>query len=717
MIEIFKGRDDAYGAGDGLCVKELVTDDVIKAHLIGKQRIGRYPLSPDIMNGTGTWWAVVDIDKNDLDLAIRFSGALEHIEIPCYIERSKSKGYHPWVFFTEPVEATKARALMQYGIAVVERDTGYEIKEVFPKQDHVSTDGYGNYMNLPLFGTDVKNGRTVFLDAEDGYNPYSDQWKSLASIEKVSPKLIDELIEIGELELELQTETEPEKDKKDNWVAPALKGVSEGERNNTATRLAGYFHSQHVAANIILEQLRLWNEKNDPPLNDNELETIVNSVSRYKTKKVHWVSEDTQPLDDERDFTPSLEVELPILPEECWRTGFADYRKALRRSTEACDEYHFGIYLTVVGLIIGRHSAIRYGRELYPNFYICCVGDTGESRKTSAADFGLDMLRKVGDTEIRIARDLSTPEGLLHFMANKDNLDEDNHPISFRTLAFHNELASLMKKAARTHASGLIQRLTTLYDCPPTAENPTVVDPLTVVRPFLSMIGLSTAAWLEDSLTERDIMGGFANRFLYFTGNIKEGIAFPDPPEPEAWNNAKSTLIELLESTMSEGVLVELDDQAHDLWKEYYENDWRKRTYENETIRALVQRIPDNIMKTALVYARLERKEKIDWKMLDAAIKVGEFCTQSVKAIFRLYGANEYAMTEAKVIDALKKLSGTATRTQIHHNVSGQLSATVLQKNLEALHAVGRIRLWTDEFQDKMGRTRKKQMATLLKWD
>lgn len=127
LQQIFKGRNDVYGAGE--CVKEAITDDVIKAHLTGKKRIGRYPLSPHLLDGSGILWSVADIDDDDLGLAVQFSEALEHIEIPCYIERSKSKGYHDWVFFTEPIEAKWARGLMKYAIDLLERDTNYRIKE------------------------------------------------------------------------------------------------------------------------------------------------------------------------------------------------------------------------------------------------------------------------------------------------------------------------------------------------------------------------------------------------------------------------------------------------------------------------------------------------------------------------------------------------------------------------------------------------------------
>ena len=290
---IFKGRDDAYGAG--MCIKESVTNEVIKAHLTGKKRIGCYPLSPNIMDGSGTWWVAVDLDNDDIGLAIQFCEALEHLGIPCYIERSKSKGYHGWVFCSEPVEAVKARALMRYGIDILKKDTEYQIKEIFPKQNTIKKSdgsfGFGNYINLPLFGTDVPNARTVFLDSNNGYKPHPDQWNFLASIERATLTQIEDLIEMGEIEPEEQADFEPEYPPKDEedysdmllCVKKMMGGVSEGCRDIVSFTLAKHFRvEKKLPAEATLAILQTWNQKNTPPLTDKELQIKVTSA--YKGK-------------------------------------------------------------------------------------------------------------------------------------------------------------------------------------------------------------------------------------------------------------------------------------------------------------------------------------------------------------------------------------------------------------------------------------------------
>lgn len=774
--DVFQGRQDAYGEGDGLCVKEIVSNTRLKAHLTGKKRIGIYPLSPDIQDGSGCLMACYDIDQNVRDIAEYLAFQLEHIEIPTYIEKSKSKGFHVWVFFSEVIDAKIARAILKYGLLNIIDDLGItdEAIELFPKQTTIAEGNgdyaYGNYINLPLFGANVEDGKTVFLNPEADYKPYANQWQFLQSIKKVQPSELTEIMEAEEIEVgnEVQAKEEKKETTSSKQAEPDINlsnslndceffrycvensqklseplwyaMLSNIGRFKNGKKLAHelsrdypnytkketnkkFDHAQNASGPITCSTIAKRGFK-CPSIRRCKAQAPaglfmkIETQQKAKPKQDNWVSNDFEPSEDEKYQETPEERDIPSLPEECWRLGFDSYRKALANSTEACDEYHFLMYLVGAGLILKRHSAIIYGRKLYPNFYGCCVGNTGESRKSTAAGFMLDMLDELQEETpfgefVKILRHLATPEGLLNEMCNVQQ-KEDDIPLSYSTLTFHNELASLMKKSQQSHASGLISRLTSLYDCPSMAENPTLAEPIQVLRPFLSMIGLSTANWLEDSLTERDVMGGFANRFLYVTGAPKPPIAFPDRPIESYWGKAKQALVYLVESTFEEGMYVELDDQAHDLWESFYD-DFKARTWPNLTIQAIIQRIPDNILKIALVYARLEDRQQIDWKMLDAAIKVGNFCIDSVKSIFRLYGANEYSIIEAKILDALKELGGETVRRILHQKLSGRISATILQRNLESLHAMGRLKLWKKEYQDSMGRNRSRDMITLLK--
>lgn len=65
------------------------------------------------------------------------------------------------------------------------------------------------------------------------------------------------------------------------WLDEALMGCNTGNRNSTGTKIAGYYINRLSPA-ATMQILKLWNDRNTPPLPQAELQTIINSVSRYK---------------------------------------------------------------------------------------------------------------------------------------------------------------------------------------------------------------------------------------------------------------------------------------------------------------------------------------------------------------------------------------------------------------------------------------------------
>ena len=167
FLELFDGRRDCYGQGNGNCVKKPLTPEVMARHLAGKAAIGVYPLTPEGL----TRWVCEDLDLDGEPDLIQWTKALTLYEslrrLRCcpFIERSKSRGYHVWTFYREPVEASWARQVAARAIA----DAGLPPDtEIFPKQDRLDAETpFGNYVNLPYFGPNG-NGRRVMLDPATG---------------------------------------------------------------------------------------------------------------------------------------------------------------------------------------------------------------------------------------------------------------------------------------------------------------------------------------------------------------------------------------------------------------------------------------------------------------------------------------------------------------------------------------------------------------------
>jgi superfamily II DNA or RNA helicase len=173
----------------------LALDDLqLLAHLQGRHVIGIYPLLPD----DRCWLLAIDLDRGawraDVQALIR---TCRSFDLHPAIEGSRSgNGAHIWFFFTEPVAAADARRLgftiltatMTQGAAL-----GIESYDrLFPSQDVLPSGGFGNLIALPLQRAARQAGHTEFLDGE--LTPHSDQWSYLASVPKIAPRELAELV-------------------------------------------------------------------------------------------------------------------------------------------------------------------------------------------------------------------------------------------------------------------------------------------------------------------------------------------------------------------------------------------------------------------------------------------------------------------------------------------------------------------------------------------
>src|ERR1700733_5295996 len=262
---LFVAREDAHAVLRGnqpVAVREPLSDKVLAAHFAGECRAGTYLIKLD----GKTPFLALDVDVQKKKLVKRILKRLRKRKVKAYVERSKSKGFHIWIFFDKPLRAIKPR---QYAKLLLRGLDASKI-EVFPKQDEVREGGLGNCIWLPLFGRDVSEDRTVFLDRH--FAPLDNQWSLLQSIRRTPRKLI----------IEACRQTEPEAKEFSKSSNSAGEPITEGERNTTLPRLAGAMRHQGASTEAILAALLKQNrECCRPPLADKEVESIAASVSKY----------------------------------------------------------------------------------------------------------------------------------------------------------------------------------------------------------------------------------------------------------------------------------------------------------------------------------------------------------------------------------------------------------------------------------------------------
>jgi len=180
-----------------------VNDEIIRNHLKGNDpndrsgrdfTIGVYPLLSD----ESCWFLAADFDKSTwTEDAKTFLETCVSYQVPAVLERSRSgNGGHVWIFFETPVPAVLARklgALLLTSTMNRRPEIGMDSYDrLFPSQDTLPRGGFGNLIALPLQKKPREQNNSVFLDND--FNPYSDQWAFLSSIQKMTLQDLERIV-------------------------------------------------------------------------------------------------------------------------------------------------------------------------------------------------------------------------------------------------------------------------------------------------------------------------------------------------------------------------------------------------------------------------------------------------------------------------------------------------------------------------------------------
>ena len=492
----------------------------------------------------------------------------------------------------------------------------------------------------------------------------------------------------------------------------ATEAIPEGRRNGTLASLAGTMRRRGMREPEIAAALLVVNaERCRPPIPEADVRAVARSVSRYEPVERPVPVEDLAPeepdwLREELGDDPAPEpagvleapepeaeeepLEIPALPEECWRLGFREFRDAYHNSTEAADAFLFGGYLTVAGLVLGREAKLSCGVEVFPNVYLTAVGASGRSRKSTAQAYARKLLARV-DEGVEHSLGIGSAEGLLALLAAKDGMPR-------RVLVDLGETATLLHKGAQDATRGLLPFVTGLYDCPPSARLPNRSADVRAPEPFLCILGSTTADWLRGSLALDDVRGGLAGRFLYIVGREKAPIAFPPPPRLDALEAAERVLLDARKrhATARE---YPLDAEALELWRSWYTAE-RARAYPSPILECLAQRLHLHAWKLALVFAALEATAAVTVEQLGAACAFADYQREAQAHVFIGLGESERSKIEARIRAALAKhgpLAGWEIQQKVRH-VDAETLARAL-RNLARIGVIeertqGRKRVW-----------------------
>ncbi|MEK7162182.1 MAG: hypothetical protein AAB729_05855 [Patescibacteria group bacterium] len=146
--------------------KKLIplTSDIVKKHLIGAHAIGVYPILQD----NTSYFIAADFDGSNWQQDCKnFISECEKVNLYAYLERSRSgNGGHVWIFFETPYPCYKSRQavleIIRRALKLSEFDKEISFDRLFPNQDNLAKEGFGNLIAIPLQGQSARLNNTLF---------------------------------------------------------------------------------------------------------------------------------------------------------------------------------------------------------------------------------------------------------------------------------------------------------------------------------------------------------------------------------------------------------------------------------------------------------------------------------------------------------------------------------------------------------------------------
>jgi hypothetical protein len=322
------------------------------------------------------------------------------------------------------------------------------------------------------------------------------------------------------------------------WQYEALRGVSEGQRNQTTAQLAGNYIRRRLSDEEILLLLRGWNQQNRPPLPDGEIVQIVRSVRATHERK----NREASPL---------------AFPEVI--TGLAgDFAQLYSRYLEVPAHFFFMGFLTCLGSVLADRLTLASEVAPQPRLFTLLLGESADDRKSTAISKVTDFFREAAPEAFHLCLGVGSAEGLQEFMRKNGKL-----------LLCFDEFKSFVSKC-KIDGSVLLPCVNTLFESN-RYESRTKTTDIKLERAFLSLLAASTIRTYENTWSTQFIDIGFNNRLFLVPGGAEKKFSYPlEIPEREK-DPLKLRLMEL-HRHVGGGLKLNMSAEALALYHGWYMN-------------------------------------------------------------------------------------------------------------------------------------------------
>lgn len=313
---------------------------------------------------------------------------------------------------------------------------------------------------------------------------------------------------------------------------------------------------------------------------------------------------------------------------------------------------------TIAGALRRRVWIDQYYFKWYPNFYVVFVAPPGVVAKTTTADVGMDLLRKVPG--VKFGPGVVTWQALVQAFADgKEAFEYPPDSQNWHTMAALTISSGEFGNLLNPQDKEMVDMLVNLWDGKGFRKQTKHSGNDDVENPWINIIACTTPAWIAGNFPEYMIGGGFTSRCVFvYTERKEKLVPYPGLSVPKNIEEYQGLLVQdLIEITKLIGEY-KLSKQALEWGSDWYgqHNTKRQPHLDDDRFGGYVARKQTHIHKLAMVLAASRRDDLVIGveDLQTAAHMVTDLEAEMVK-VFAKIGMNEGAVAATRLLEFVKR--------------------------------------------------------------